>query len=317
MDQNFITQNSQSEDNSSIDLGVLISYIWKKKLSIFAFAAFSAIISIIYALSLSDQYKSSAILMSTSSTSSPSLSNLGGLGGIASLAGLSLGGMQDGDKSTIAIELIQTWGFIEKFIQDNQLEAEVFALEGWDKENNIPIYNDDIYNVKENTWLPDPDGDENETLKPTSWLLYEAIMERINISKDEETGFITVSVEHFSPYVAKKWVDLLVSAINDELKMREISETNKKIRYLEEQTEKTHVAEMRNIFFELIKEQTQTLMLAEVSQEYALKTLSPAKVAEKKSKPFRAVIVILTTFLGAMLGLVVVVVGFIRGTLSK
>jgi uncharacterized protein involved in exopolysaccharide biosynthesis len=62
------------------------------------------------------------------------------------------------------------------------------------------------------------------------------------------------------------------------------------------------------VFYQLIEEQTKTLMLAEVSGEYVFKTISEAKVAEEKSKPKRALISILGAFLGGMLSLVVVLI---------
>ncbi|MDQ7050414.1 MAG: GNVR domain-containing protein [Enterobacterales bacterium] len=53
-------------------------------------------------------------------------------------------------------------------------------------------------------------------------------------------------------------------------------------------------------------------MLAEVSDEYVFKTLSPAKVAEEKSKPKRALIAILGFMLGGMLSVIIVLVRHFR-----
>ena len=56
----------------------------------------------------------------------------------------------------------------------------------------------------------------------------------------------------------------------------------------------------------MIEEQTKTLMLAEVSDEYVFKTISPAKVSEEKAKPKpkRALIVML----GGMLAVIIVLI---------
>jgi LPS O-antigen subunit length determinant protein (WzzB/FepE family) len=67
---------------------------------------------------------------------------------------------------------------------------------------------------------------------------------------------------------------------------------------------------MQTIFYQLIEEQTKTLMLAEIGDEYALKTLSAAKVPEEKSKPKRALIVVLGTLLGGMLAMMIVLVRY-------
>jgi uncharacterized protein involved in exopolysaccharide biosynthesis len=73
---------------------------------------------------------------------------------------------------------------------------------------------------------------------------------------------------------------------------------------------------MRNVFYGLIEEQTKTLMLAEASAEYALKTLSPAKVPEEKWGPKRLLVSVLGTFLGLLLGTFVWMV-FLQYRLSR
>ena len=49
-------------------------------------------------------------------------------------------------------------------------------------------------------------------------------------------------------------------------------------------------------------------MLAEVRPEYVFKTIDPAVIPEEKSKPSRALTCVLGTFLGGMLGMVVVLI---------
>jgi len=71
---------------------------------------------------------------------------------------------------------------------------------------------------------------------------------------------------------------------------------------------------MQSVFYQLIAEQTKTLMLAEVSEEYVFKTLSPAKVAEEKSQPKRVLIAILGFMLGGMLTIVIVLIRHFRRT---
>ena len=49
-------------------------------------------------------------------------------------------------------------------------------------------------------------------------------------------------------------------------------------------------------------------MLAEVRPEYVFKTIDPAIAPEKKSKPSRALICIIGTFIGGVLGVVLVAI---------
>ena len=88
------------------------------------------------------------------------------------------------------------------------------------------------------------------------------------------------------------------------MKTRDQNDAIRNITYLKSQLEKTPVADMQKVFYQLIEDQTKTLMLAEVNQEYVFKTLDPAVVAEEKLKPKRALIVVLGTLLGTLFGVV-------------
>ena len=52
------------------------------------------------------------------------------------------------------------------------------------------------------------------------------------------------------------------------------------------------------------------MMLAEVSDEYVLKTVDPAQVPDKKDQPKRALIVVLGTMFGGMLSMLIVLVRY-------
>ena len=112
---------------------------------------------------------------------------------------------------------------------------------------------------------------------------------------------ITLSVEYYSPALAKEWADKLVVAVNRYLQEQDRIEAEKSIEYLQDEMSKTNLTEMKAVFARLIEEQTKNLMLARVSDEYVLKTLAPAKIPEKKSSPKRAVICIVSTLGGCLL----------------
>ncbi|NMS25169.1 GNVR domain-containing protein, partial [Vibrio parahaemolyticus] len=83
------------------------------------------------------------------------------------------------------------------------------------------------------------------------------------------------------------------------------------LEYLNTQLRKTAVADMQSTFYKLIEEQTKSLMLAEVQDEFIFKVVDPAVVPELKADPKRALICVLGTLLGGMLGVVIVLVRFI------
>jgi capsular polysaccharide biosynthesis protein len=116
------------------------------------------------------------------------------------------------------------------------------------------------------------------------------IEDMLSISKNAETGFVNITIEHYSPVFAKDMVENLVDFINRKVKEREVSNANLRIRYLENAMEKTQQANMHSVFFNLIEQQHHKKMLALTTDEVALAIIDKPIIAEKKSNPQRALI---------------------------
>jgi LPS O-antigen subunit length determinant protein (WzzB/FepE family) len=302
---NQITQFHDDE----IDLRELFSVLLAAKIIIVAVTAAFALASVIFAISLPNKYEASALLTPAQNSSaglSGVLDNLGGIGGLASLAGVKVGG--GGGEAAIAQEILLSWGFVEKFIEENDMAVEVFAADGWNKEKNQLSIDNNLYDNDENRWTRNPPS--GKTVNPTSWEIYEKFLEMVSISTNKKTGLISLSVEYFSPYIAKQWVDQLVVAINQYMQQRKLQMVNTNIEYLEAQILKTSIAGMKEVFYTVIEEQIKNKMLAEASPEYVFVTVSPAMVPEEKSQPKRALICILGVLLGGMLSVAFVLIRY-------
>ena len=301
-DSDFATQQADDE----IDLLELWSVIWSGKIKIIAITAVFAIASVIYALSLPNMYKSTMVL---SPAQSDGKSGMGALaaqyGGLAAMAGINLG---SGDSSRIdqAVELMKSWPFLEIFINKYNLKPQIMAVIGWNKKSNKLQYDTDIYNPETKEWTLEVK--DSETPEPSSWKAYRAFSNMLTVSNDAKTGMLTIAIEHYSPQVAFEWVGLLKQEINTFYQMQDMVEAQKNIDYLKTKIAETNVTDMQAVFYKMIESQTKTLMLAEVSDQYLVKTVVPAKVSEEKSKPRRGLICILATMLGGMFGLMFVLI---------
>ena len=296
--------------DDEIDLKELFSVLWAAKKLIVAVTAVFAVVSVIYALTVPNQYKATALLTPAQQDGaglSGALGKLGGLGGLASLAGVDIGG-GGGGEAQIAQEILLSWGFVEKFIEENDIAVKVFAADGWNKEKNQLSIDNDLYDIDEKRWTRNPPP--GKTVNPTSWEIYKEFLELVSISTDKKTGLISLSVEYYSPYIARQWVDQLVVAINQYMKQRKLQMVNTNIEYLEAQIEKTSIARMKEVFYTVIEEQIKNKMLAEASPEYVFVTVSHAMVPEDKSQPKRALICILGTILGGMLSVAFVLIRY-------
>lgn len=301
--QNDVQNDTPYDDE--IDLRELFGVLWAGKIKIIAIIALFAIASVIYALSVPNQYKATALLAPAQSSGGGLSGALGQLGGLASLAGVSIGGGESSE-AQIAQEIMKSWSFIESFIADNDLAVEVFAAEGWSKGSNELQINDDVYDTQNKQWLV-----ENEAGvmgPPSSWSLFKAFSGRLAVSEDKKSGLVSVSIEYYSPQIAKQWLDMYVSAVNAHMQQRQVAKVTNNINYLQAQIEKTSIAEMREVFYTIIEEQTKNKMVAEASPEYAFVAVSPSMVPEEKSQPKRALICILGTLLGGMLSVLLVLI---------
>ncbi len=304
MDNQIVTTNEYDDE---IDLRELFGVLWSGRIQIIIITMIFAVGSVIYALSLPNQYKATALLAPAQSDGGDLSSALGQLGGLASLAGVSIG-IGESSESQIAQEIMKSWSFVETFIADNDLEVEVYATKGWSKSSNMLVIDDDVYDITQQSWLLE-DDDTDAPRPPTSWELFERFQKIVSVSEDKKSGLVSVSIEYFSPQIAKKWLDMYVSAINEHMQSRQVVKVSNNIAYLKAQIDKTSIAEMREVFYTIIEEQTKNKMVAEASPDYAFVAVSPSMVPEEKSKPKRALICILGTILGGMLSVLLVLVG--------
>jgi LPS O-antigen subunit length determinant protein (WzzB/FepE family) len=292
--------------DDEIDLKELFMVLWAGKWLVMGVTAIAAIVSVVVALMLPNIYTSSALLAPAESASGGMSSLMKQYGGLASLAGVSLPGGGDGSKAGLAKELMKSRAFLAEFVQRRDILPDLMATKAWDASANAIEYDAELYDVKGKVWVRDVDPPKQA--EPSMQEAYKAFTDILSVSEDKETAFVTVSIEHQSPYVAQQWVSWLVDDINQAVKDQDVAEAKRSIEYLKEQVSNTSLAELQTMFFELIQSQTETIMLAEVRPEYVFKTIDPAVVPEEKSKPKRALICVLGTMLGGMLGVLIVLV---------
>ena len=309
MDSQSATTNEYDDE---IDLRELFGVLWSGKIKIIVITVVFAVGSVFYALSIPNQYKATALLAPAQSDGGGLSSALGQLGGLASLAGVSIGGGESSE-SQIAQEIMKSWSFVETFISNNKLAVEVYAAEGWSKGSGELQINEDAYDIESGEWLTE---DSNGNIAPpTSWELFKAFSGMLSVSEAKKSGLVSVSIEYYSPHIAKNWLDMYVSAINKHMQARQVAKVSNNIDYLKAQIDKTSIAEMREVFYTIIEEQTKNKMVAEASPDYAFVAVSPSMVPEEKSQPKRALICILGTLLGGMLSvLLVLVTHYARGS---
>ncbi|MBF4365656.1 LPS O-antigen length regulator [Vibrio anguillarum] len=294
--------------DDEIDLRELFGALWKGKLLIVLCTAVFAVGGVIVALSKPNTYQAEASLVAANEDSGGGLTSMAGqLGGLASLAGINLGSGRSGDKA-MSLAVLQSRQFINAFINRHQLLVPLMAAESWDRVSGEMVIDPALYDVETQQWIRKIEPPLSST--PSDWEAHKAFKEIFSVSEAKDNGLVKVSITHLSPLIAQQWVELLVKDLNDWIKNEKLTETRQNISYLEQQLEKTKLVDMQSVFYQLIEEQMKSLMLAEVKDEFAFKTIDPAVVPEEKAGPKRALICVLATLLGGMLGIAIVLVRF-------
>lgn len=300
-----VQQQINAANPDEIDLKELFSAIWAGKWIIIATTFLFSVAAVFYALSLPNIYKSEVTLAPAGE--SGGLNIPGQLGGLAALAGVNLGG-KGGDKTALALEILKSREFLGRFIEENDLYVPIMAAKGWDRASDSLLLDEDVFDKVSNLWV----REVKEPFKPKPSVLetIDEFNKLFSVSQDKMSGMVKLSVEFYSPIMAKIWADKLVKSINEEMRNRDLTEAEKSIEYLNGQIEQTHLADIRTMLFSLVEEQTKTKMLAHAREEYVLKTIDPAVVAELKSSPKRALIVLMAILLGLIMSTMVVIVRF-------
>ena len=287
-----IENNSLHPLDEEVNLTDLFITLWNAKWFVGIVTASFFLCSLIYALLLPNQYESFVILSPTSDDESSVLGGMSSqLGGLASLAGMQIGAGKS-TESDQAITVMESWAFVEDFIQKQNIDKEIFAVKKWNPSDNSFVYDKKFIDAN-NEWILEE--------KPTSWKIYQEFNKKLHISEDKKNGMITVSFEHHSPLFAKRIVTAFVSSINAHMRERKITSSSKNINYLINQIETTSNSRMRDIFYLIVQEQQKNNMLAQATPEYVFKTISKAMIPSEKSKPVRSQIIVLFSLLGFLI----------------
>ena len=285
--------------DDEIDLLELIKVIWDEKIKIVTITAVAAFISVIYALNQPNIYQAEALLAPAGDAGGGGMSKLAGqFGGLASLAGVPL--PDDGvNKSVLGLEVLKSRKFVREFVKRHKIIPQLMAVDYWDPETRELKLHADVYDEKSKAWL-------TKNGPPSDQAIYQTYIGHLTFEKNPGSEFVRIGFKHKSPDIAAEWTRLVIKDLNDAIRRQDIDEAESSIAYLKQQVASSPLADLRNLFYELIQSQTETMMLANVREEYVFKTIDPATVPEFKSEPKRKLICILGIFLGGFLALIYV-----------
>lgn len=256
------------EKQDEIGLYDLSTLFWSRRWFIVCVTAFTMLAAIGATFLVHKKYQASVTISPVSSTDSSN--RLGALNsvtsqfaGLASLAGISVG---NDSKKSESLAVLQSEALTENYIQKNDL---------------LPVLYPKLWDAVGKKWKT---SDPEKT--PTLWKANRFFKNKIrDITIDNKTSLVTLTVTWYDPRVAAKWANDLVRMANDSLRDREIDESERNIAYLNEQASKTDEVGIRQAVYTLMQSEINKVMVARGSEEFALKVVDPAFAPELPSSP--------------------------------
>jgi hypothetical protein len=220
------------------------------------------------------------------------------------MAGINLKRGESENKLDVALRLVKSKKLLDRLMLYESFLPDLLAANSWDMQTNTITYDQSLWDKKNSKWVRNVPLPFKQV--PSSQEALRLFSKLVSISQDQRTQLITLNVNHLSPVVAQQWSLWIVKEINAILASMEISNSQASIDYLNNQIKITPYSELRTMFYKLIQESTQSMMLAKVNPEYVLTTVDPPVVPEIRYSPNRALICILGTLLGGMLSILVI-----------
>ncbi len=278
----------QKEDE--VDLLEYWHIIWAMKVFILSVTFAAAILAATISLTMPNIYRADLLIAPVSEEGKVGglSSTLGSLGGLASLASVNINNDTNVQEN---LAVLSSREFIWSFIKDKKL---------------MPVLFPDQWDTVKKKWLESDDKNQ-----PSLWDAYRLFSKEdlLSVSIDKTSGLVTLSVEWTDANLAAQWGNLLVQRLNDHLRQIAIKHSFSTLEYLNKELLHTQIEDQRRILFELISQEQKKAMLANTRKQFAFRVIDQAVAPDKKSKPKRALIVILTSFIVGFLSIIVV---FIR-----
>jgi capsular polysaccharide biosynthesis protein len=300
MNKKIDQTNFSIDDSDEINIIELFYVLWKKKLLILTVTLIFAISSVLYSINLPNIYKSEALLAPQNQESAMS-GGLSQYAGVASLAGISIP-TESGNKTTEAISRIKSFSFFSSYILPKIALEDLMAALEWDHVDNTIKYDNKLFDSKTQKWVRDFSYPYSQI--PSDQEAYKAYRSIVVISEDKKTSFVSVSVKHLSPIIARDWTNIIINELNRSMRYEDREETNRSINFLNNLALEVNYEELRKVASSLLQEQMKNLMLIDANKEYIFKVLDAPYAPEEKFEPKRSVIVILATFFGFIISVI-------------
>ena len=283
--------------------------IWKRRKMIGWLVAVAFLTTTVISLFMTNIYQAKAVIMPVTSKDSGAsgagltalVQQFGGLPGIS---------MPSSTSASEIVSLLKSNILREKVIQQYNLMPVLF-YKRWDIEKRSwkkgGVNLDPDYYLAQLSRAVTPMLSNSIEKKipdiPDTWDALRLLAEIVKINQDVKQNTISISVDFHDPDMAARIVEYFLVTLTNYMsgEAKRVAATNRK--YLEEQLGSTADPFIKQKTYNMIAQQIETGMMAEVKENFAFKVIDPPLAPDKKIKPKRIQMVILSLFAALFVGI--------------
>jgi len=266
---------SAAADLEPVTFGDVGRFISRARWWLIGGAVIGMVLGVAAGLILPKKYRVDVVL----SIVTPNESKLSGagsqIGGLASLVGVDLNAMAAGAGASKgeAIETLKSRGIARRYIEQHKL---------------LPV-------------LYPGEAPGEHTLEQAVTRFTEKI---VKVSENKAAGTINLSVIWRDRQLAADWARGLVALTDGDMRERAITDEQRSIDYLQSESQKTTVAELRDSIFRLVDEHLRNMVIAKTRADYVLRTLDPPMAPDEDdyTSPKRVLLAAIGLLTGLTLG---------------
>ncbi len=280
------------EKTEKIELSIkeLIIKLLKSAKTIMVITFIFGVLTAAYSLTLKPIY-TSTVLVTSSAKSQAANTGIAALtsrfSGLASIAGVSLTGAAAALDAEMKIAYMRSKKFTIMFIE---------------QQNLYPLLYPDDWNPETSTWV---DPDDHPTIEDIFRNFDKSVRQ---VTFNVQNNLLKVTINFDDPYLAASLANSTIASLNDHMKDKTIEESDRNIAYLEKELQETKQVDLRQVLYNMIEQQVESKMIANVTEESAFKVIDPALPPSKRSSPHRTQMTIFGAIIGFFLSCLYVLV---------
>jgi len=285
-------QNYPPYEEDEINLLDMFIVLLKHKWMIFSVVFAAGIIAVIASLLMTNIYRSECTIAPIEQEKASLSSSLSALGGFGAMVASQVG--------------IGGAGSLEKFgivLKSRELTNDLV-----EKHKLMPVIFDDSWDEKTKTWkVEEP---------PTLQDAYKSMQGMLEIKPDKKNGVLKLGFLFPDPAVAQKLLSYYVDGMSEFLRHQSLENVAIQSKALQEQLITTTDPLLRTKLAEIIAQYVEKETLAKVQKYYGFNVIDPPFVPEKRFKPKRSQICILSVivafFMAIFLAFIIEYVGNLK-----